>query len=105
LPPDLAEMFAAAYAGPDGDLSDGGISPARADLAGLPPFHIEVGGAEVLLGQVSSFAAAALMAGVDVNLHVGPDMVHVFQLLAPGAVCGGGGCMSQCRVLAKTRCH
>ena len=76
LPPDLAELFADAYAGPtlsiDFDAATSAapscremrranpaLCPSHASLAGLPPLLLEVGGAEVLLGQVSDERATS----------------------------------------------
>lgn len=58
------------------------ISPLFGDLAGLPPLHLEVGTAEVLLDDARRVAAAARAAGVDVELHEGEDMIHVWQFFA-----------------------
>ena len=41
---------------------------------------IEVGDCECLRDQVLAFAARARAAGVDVELHLAPGMVHVFPL-------------------------
>ena len=49
---------------------------------GLPPLHVQVGGAELLLDQVQAFAQRARAAGVPVDLQVYPDMFHIFQVQA-----------------------
>jgi monoterpene epsilon-lactone hydrolase len=54
-------------------------SPALADLAGLPPLLIQVGDAEVLIDDSIAVERRARAAGVDVELEVWDDMVHVFQ--------------------------
>jgi len=54
----------------------------NADLRGLPPLHVQVGGAELLLDQVQAFAQRARAAGVPVDLQVYPDMFHIFQVQA-----------------------
>jgi acetyl esterase/lipase len=41
-----------------------------------------VGGAELLLDQVTAFVARAERAGVDVRCDVEPDMFHDWQLQA-----------------------
>lgn len=56
------------------------ISPAKADLAGLPPLFIQVGADEVLLSDSIEFARRAALAGVEVRLHVWADMVHAWPL-------------------------
>ena len=67
----------------------GGASPedprlriVNADLRGLPPLHVQVGGAELLLDQVRDFVAHARAAGVSVDLQLYPDMFHIFQVQA-----------------------
>jgi len=58
-------------------------SPAHADLNGLPPLLIHVGGAEGLLDDARGFARAAEAAGVDVTLETWPHMIHVWHSFAP----------------------
>jgi epsilon-lactone hydrolase len=60
------------------DLTDGRISPVFADLTGLPPLLIQVGGNEVLLDDSIRLAARAAADGVSVTLEVTPDVPHVF---------------------------
>ena len=54
-------------------------SPIYADLHGIAPLLIHVGGHEVLLDDSTRLAVAAAHAGVEVRLHVFPEMQHVFQ--------------------------
>jgi acetyl esterase/lipase len=72
------EMVSAAYLGgkPDNPLT----SPVRADPTGLPPVLIQVGSEEVLLSDSLTFADHAAMAGVEVKLHVWPEMPHAWPL-------------------------
>jgi epsilon-lactone hydrolase len=58
-------------------------SPVRADPAGLPPMLIQVGGEEALLSDSLTFANRAALAGVDVKLHVWPEMPHAWPLFHP----------------------
>ncbi len=58
------------------------LSPARADLAGLPPLLIQVGEAEVLLAESQRLADRAREAGVDVTIECWPEMPHVWQIFA-----------------------
>ena len=51
-----------------------------AELSGLPPLLIHAGEAEILVDQIRKFAARAQAAGVDVELSVYPDMVHVWHM-------------------------
>jgi acetyl esterase len=55
------------------------ISPAYADLRGLPPCIISVGTCDHLLDDSLIFAARATAAGVSVDLHVLPELPHGFQ--------------------------
>jgi epsilon-lactone hydrolase len=77
---DVAPL-AAAYL--DGKPDNPFTSPVRADPAGLPPMLIQVGGAEALLSDSLTFANRAAMAGVDVKLHVWPEMPHAWPLFHP----------------------
>jgi len=54
------------------------ISPAYADLHGLPPMLLSVGTCDHLLDDTLLFAARAAAAGGDVELFVAPDMPHAF---------------------------
>jgi acetyl esterase/lipase len=53
---------------------------ARADLTGLPPILIQVGAAEILLGDSLLLADRARRDGVPVTLEVWPHMVHVWHM-------------------------
>lgn len=59
------------------------ISPIRADLGGLPPMLIQVGGDETMLDDSTVYAARAKAAGVDVTLEAWPGLWHVWQGEAP----------------------
>ena len=72
---------AEAYIG-DGDPKAPLISPAHADLAGLPPLLIHVGDHETLLDDSTMLAERASAAGVDVELWVAPEMIHVWHVFA-----------------------
>jgi monoterpene epsilon-lactone hydrolase len=85
--PELVEHWArTVLAG--ADETDPRASPARADLRGLPPLLVQVGGAEMILDQVMAFAARARAAGVDARLRVWEDCFHDWPLFA--AVLGDG---------------
>ena len=72
------EWFAGRYLG-GADPTDPLISPAFADLTGLPPLLIQVGSREVLLDDSLRLAARAAEADVEVTLEVGSELPHVFQ--------------------------
>ena len=75
------QMMADAYlAGADPKTAT--ASPLFADLAGLPPILVQVGTAEVLLDDANGFAERARAAGVDVELDVWEDMIHVWHAFA-----------------------
>lgn len=57
-------------------------SPLHANLSGLPPVLVQVGGSEILLDDASRLADDARRAGTQVELDVWPGMFHNFQLFA-----------------------
>ncbi|MFI5894921.1 alpha/beta hydrolase [Actinoplanes sp. NPDC051513] len=57
-------------------------SPLYADLSGLPPTYIQVGGHETLLGESREFEQKARKAGVDVRLDEFSGQLHTFQMAA-----------------------
>ena len=67
--PEILLGPARAYAG-DTPLDHPLISPVYADLAGLPPTLVHVGGREILLGDSTRFVQNARAADVDATLHV-----------------------------------
>jgi acetyl esterase/lipase len=58
------------------------VNALHADLAGLPPVYIQVGGAESGLGDAERLAALAEKAGVENRLDVFPGRLHTFQMAA-----------------------
>jgi monoterpene epsilon-lactone hydrolase len=78
--PAMLRQFAAGYlagADPRTPLA----SPLFAALSGLPPLLIQVGPADLLLSDSERLAAAATRAGVDVSLHVGEGLPHVYPIM------------------------
>jgi len=57
-------------------------NPLYADIEGLPPFYIQVGGDEALLDDSLRFEKKAREAGVEIRVDVFPEMQHVFQFMA-----------------------
>ena len=57
-------------------------SPLYANLKGLPPLCIQVGSAEILLDDATRLAKRAKEAGVEVQLDIWQEMIHVFQAFA-----------------------
>jgi epsilon-lactone hydrolase len=70
---------AEAYAGSE-DLKHPEISPVEADLAGLPPIHLQVGTADLLLSDSDAFAERARRAGVEMSYRRFEGMWHDFQV-------------------------
>lgn len=57
-------------------------SPLYGDFAGLPPLLICAGSIESLLDDARRCASKAEQAGVEVTLHIGQDMVHIWPIFA-----------------------
>jgi epsilon-lactone hydrolase len=64
------------------DPRDPEINALSADLSGLGPVYIQVGGSEVLLDDSIRLAEHAEKSGVEVRLDVFPEMQHTFQMMA-----------------------
>jgi monoterpene epsilon-lactone hydrolase len=62
----------------DRDPDDPAATPLHADLSGLPPTAIHVGGDELLLEDSVRLADVLGQAGVQVDLRVWPRMIHSF---------------------------
>lgn len=56
------------------------VSPLFGDLTGLPPLLLTATRGEVLFSDTERFAEKARASGVDTNLHVVEDSVHVFPI-------------------------
>lgn len=65
------------------DRRDPLVSPLLADLAGLPDTQVFAGGAEVLLGDATAFAAKAAASGLSVEAHLVAGMQHVWPTVFP----------------------
>jgi acetyl esterase/lipase len=61
------------------ELRDPMVSPVHADAAGFPPTLIQVGDHEILLSDSTRLADNIKATGGRVDLHIWPDMWHVFQ--------------------------
>lgn len=70
---------ARSYLGPGVDPRDRRVSPLFADLGGLPPLLMQVGGRETVIDDTRDFARKAEQAGSAVMLEVWDGMIHVFQ--------------------------
>jgi epsilon-lactone hydrolase len=74
--------MATTFLGEGGNRKDPLANPLYADLKGLPPMYIQVGGDETLLDDSRRLAECARKVGVDVRLDVFPEMQHVFHFSA-----------------------
>lgn len=79
---EIVEGMASTVLGEGGNRKDPLANPLYADLKGLPPMYIQVGGDETLLDDSRRLAERARKAGVDVRLDVVPEMQHVFHFSA-----------------------
>lgn len=80
LDPAAIEFFTECYlpGRSDDQRRDPAVSPAFADLRGLPPALMSVGTTDHLLDDTLTLAARWAAAGNDVELFVAPDMPHGF---------------------------
>jgi epsilon-lactone hydrolase len=70
------------YVGTQAKLKHPLASPLYAELGGLPPLLIMVGTHEALFDDSTRFAAKAQEAGVDVELDIWEEMIHVWPIFA-----------------------
>jgi epsilon-lactone hydrolase len=56
-------------------------SPLFASMVALPPLLIQAGTADLLLSDSERLATAAAQAGVDVTLHIGEGLPHVYPIM------------------------
>lgn len=70
------------FLGDSGDPRDPLANPLYADLAGLGPIYIQVGGDETLLDDARRLDEYARKSGVEVRLDIFPGMLHTFQMAA-----------------------
>lgn len=82
IDPDDLRKAGRDYTG-DNDPDHPWLSPIGADLTGLPPQLIQVGGDETMLDDSTVYAERAKAAGVDLTLEVWPGLWHVWQGEAP----------------------
>ena len=82
LPQKIATLSVAAYLAGQ-DPTNPLISPIYADLHGLPPLLLQIGGEEMLRPSAERFAARARAHGVNITFQVWPGMWHVWQIYTP----------------------
>ncbi len=73
--------YAGWWAGAPGDLGRPEVSPALADLAGLPPALMFCGTRDTLVPGCRLLADRAAEAGWDLTYVERPDLIHVYPLL------------------------
>jgi len=74
------------YADGNAALDDPRLSPAYADLTGLPPLYLPSGQYDTLRAGTELLARSAQLAGVDVTAESWPGMVHGWQGLVDAGV-------------------
>jgi uncharacterized protein (TIGR02246 family) len=79
---EVVSGLAAMFLGEDGDPRDPLANPLHADLAGLSPMYVQVGGNETLLDDSRRLAEHARAAGVEARLEVFAGQLHTFQMAA-----------------------
>jgi acetyl esterase/lipase len=79
---EMVRELAAAYLGPEGDARNPLANPLFADLNGLPPIAIQVGGDETLLDDARRLETRVLASGGTVALEVFEGQQHTFQMAA-----------------------
>jgi monoterpene epsilon-lactone hydrolase len=78
----FVRMLVRNFLGKDRDPRDPLANPLYADLSGLGPVYVQVGGDETLLDDARLLDAHARKSGVDARLDVFPGMLHTFQMAA-----------------------
>ena len=68
----------------DADPRNPLASPLYGEFSGMPPLLIFAGGREMALDDSLRLSERARAAGVDVTLHLEPDMMHVWPGIVPG---------------------
>jgi acetyl esterase/lipase len=86
LDPEGIRVFTESYlpGRSDDARRDPAISPAFADLHGLPPALLSVGTGDHLLDDTLLLASRSAAAGNEVELFVAPDMPHGFNFVSCG---------------------
>jgi acetyl esterase/lipase len=75
-----------AYLGDQKGLPDGYAVPARAeDLSCLPPVYMDVGTLDIFRDEDISYAGKLVKAGVPVEFHLLPGLLHAWEMFKPDA--------------------
>lgn len=81
IDPDFMKQWPSLYAART-NLKDPLISPAYADLSGLPPLFIQASQHEMLFDSIVQFTDKAKMSGVQLSLDVWNDVPHGWQIFS-----------------------
>jgi monoterpene epsilon-lactone hydrolase len=76
---EMTRIMSRMYLGPGVDSRDPVATPLYANLRGMPPVLVQVGGDEVLVDDARSVVARARSAGVIAELDIVPEMQHMYQ--------------------------
>jgi acetyl esterase/lipase len=79
---DWVLQIAQMYLGENGNPKDPYTSPLHADLKGIPPIYVQVGGDELLLDDSIKLVERAKNAGVDATIDIFPNMQHTWLMAA-----------------------
>jgi monoterpene epsilon-lactone hydrolase len=86
-------------------LNDPLVSPAYADLHGLPPLYVQVGQYDTVREGALALATNALRAGVHVSLESWPGMIHGWHGLVTAGVPEASAAWAAIRHYIETTCH
>jgi acetyl esterase/lipase len=78
---EVVDSLAAGFLGPTSAAAPR-VDLLQADLTGLPPMNIQVGGDETLVDDSRTLHSIAGKAGVESQLEVFPKQLHTFQMAA-----------------------
>ncbi|KIW81106.1 hypothetical protein Z517_04129 [Fonsecaea pedrosoi CBS 271.37] len=81
-PPGVANITVSLYLGDKVSPKEPLANPLYADFTGMPPFHISVGGWELLMSDGVRLAHKIREANVEAHLEVAPEMQHVYHFMA-----------------------
>jgi acetyl esterase/lipase len=79
---ELVEGLVSVFLGEGGDPRDPLANALHADLDGIAPLYIQVGGDETLLDDTRRLAERARAAAVDVTVDIFAGQQHTFQMAA-----------------------
>jgi acetyl esterase/lipase len=86
LTPEWVRNRAREYTAGALDLADPRISPARADLRGMPPMYLQIAELDTMGDGALALAGNALHSGVELRLESWPGMIHGWHGLANAGV-------------------